>query len=203
MNIYTQYQKLRKYYLGIPIEPAEYKEGNSLQVNVFENLEACENDENAPSGGGSTGGGDTGGSTGGNISLDQLLNSFTVKQDTCEQVTLTFDFGMYLASTNLPATWLVYNNGGTPSKNWVITILNDDTNNGNVWGVDRLSYLNLVDTTDYSADANYIRFIICNVAHVDGESDFRLYVQKVEVRKRVNGEYTEWTTAYSASSLNC
>ena len=42
MNIYTQYQKLRKYYLGIPIEPAEYKEGNSLQLNVFENLEECE-----------------------------------------------------------------------------------------------------------------------------------------------------------------
>ena len=42
MNIYTQYQKLRKYYLGIPIEPAEYKEGNSLQLNAFENLEECE-----------------------------------------------------------------------------------------------------------------------------------------------------------------
>ena len=40
---YIRYQKLQKYYLGKPVEPASYKKGELIKVGQWENLKDCEN----------------------------------------------------------------------------------------------------------------------------------------------------------------
>lgn len=42
MAKYNQYQKLQKYYLGVPVEPAEYKEGELIGIKDYNYIEECE-----------------------------------------------------------------------------------------------------------------------------------------------------------------
>lgn len=42
MAEYKRYQKLQKYYLGVPVEPAEYKEGELIGIEDYNNIEECE-----------------------------------------------------------------------------------------------------------------------------------------------------------------
>lgn len=42
MAKYKRYQKLQKYYLGVPVEPAEYKEGELIGIEDYNNIEECE-----------------------------------------------------------------------------------------------------------------------------------------------------------------
>lgn len=41
MAKYKRYQKLQKYYLGVPVEPAEYKEGELIGIKDYNNIEEC------------------------------------------------------------------------------------------------------------------------------------------------------------------
>lgn len=38
----SRYQKLQKYYLGVPVEPPEYKQGDLIETGEWESLELCE-----------------------------------------------------------------------------------------------------------------------------------------------------------------
>lgn len=40
---YIRYQKLQKYYLGVPVDPPEFQKGNLVSSDVFINLDECEN----------------------------------------------------------------------------------------------------------------------------------------------------------------
>lgn len=44
MAEYKRYQKLQKYYLGVPVEPAEYKEGELIGIKDYNSIEECEQD---------------------------------------------------------------------------------------------------------------------------------------------------------------
>ena len=44
MAEYKRYQKLQKYYLGVPVEPAEYKEGELIGIKDYNSIEECEKD---------------------------------------------------------------------------------------------------------------------------------------------------------------
>lgn len=46
MPIYNRYKKLQKYYLGIPIDPYEFKKGDIVETGFFKNKEYCENNYN-------------------------------------------------------------------------------------------------------------------------------------------------------------
>lgn len=43
MPIYNRYQKLQKYYLGVPVDPPEYQKGELVTTDEFLNLDVCEN----------------------------------------------------------------------------------------------------------------------------------------------------------------
>ena len=43
MPIYNRYQKLQKYYLGVPVDPPEYQKGESIETGEWETIEQCEN----------------------------------------------------------------------------------------------------------------------------------------------------------------
>lgn len=43
MSIFNRYQKLQKYYLGVPVDPPEYKQGDLIETGEWETLEQCEN----------------------------------------------------------------------------------------------------------------------------------------------------------------
>ena len=42
MTKYNRYQKLQKYYMGVPVQPPEYRKGNVVSIGDFESLELCE-----------------------------------------------------------------------------------------------------------------------------------------------------------------
>lgn len=44
MAEYKRYQKLQKYYLGVPVEPAEYKEGELIGIEDYNSIKECEKD---------------------------------------------------------------------------------------------------------------------------------------------------------------
>ena len=44
MAKYERYQKLQKYYLGVPVEPAEYKEGELIGIEDYNSIKECEKD---------------------------------------------------------------------------------------------------------------------------------------------------------------
>lgn len=42
-KLYLRYEKLQKYYLGVPIDPPEYKKGDLISNDIYTNLDSCEN----------------------------------------------------------------------------------------------------------------------------------------------------------------
>lgn len=48
MPTYKRYQKYQKYYLGVPVDPAEYKKGELIETGEWETLEQCENIKEEP-----------------------------------------------------------------------------------------------------------------------------------------------------------
>lgn len=44
--LYNKYKKLRRYVNGIPVEPAQYKEGEFIGSNIYRTEQDCENNNN-------------------------------------------------------------------------------------------------------------------------------------------------------------
>ena len=128
----------------------------------------------------------------------------------CENITIQTNVPTWIKSDSLPGKWLVYE-GESLSKGsnyWNLSILNDNENNGNVWGLDMNTLFTIKTNQVYNSNANWLRFKVVNVAHVDGQSNFRLYISKVESRTstKTDGDtpdYSEWTTVYTSDKLVC
>ena len=213
----TEYYAEKKYFstnggkTWYAVEPAEYR--NSGQIKQT-------NSENCSSGGGTyqerwvvvEGEYMCADDIAINIDTGTDLNLKILQMD-CEHITIETNAPTWFPNpTSFPAEWLVYEGESTSkgSNYWNLSILNDSENNGNVWGKDRKTYFIIKDNQVYNSNANWLRFSVVNVAHVDGKSNFRLYISKVESRTstQANGgngspDYSEWTTVYTSDKLVC
>ena len=186
MAKYKRYQKLQKYYLGVPVEPAEYKEGELIDTKDYNSIEECEYKD---------------------TSIDIEINAGTdwnlkILQTDCESVRFETNVPMYLISQN--DRWTGYKSEGLASTYYDFYVLKDYAN---VWSSDRECTITLCNTQNYhNIDANWLRLYIINPGHIDDLSDYRLYIRRIESYKSTatNGvSYSDYVNLYHATNSVC